>query len=141
MTKEQYAAPPSPQGDRQMNITETAKMYAAQIGPEIDAHAARAAQTPSGSWPGSVERDNTRRLRTAIAMELIGGTDERLRDLILAYTRASDRVDECTVNLTQIKASAADTALDELHFQSRAITTEMAGDLATYCERLEGTKP
>ena len=36
-----------------MNITETAKLYAAQIGPEIDAHAARAAQTPSGSWPGS----------------------------------------------------------------------------------------
>ena len=124
-----------------MNITETAKLYAAQIGPEIDAHAARAAQTPSGSWPGPVERDNTRRLRAAIAMELIGGTDERLRDLILAYTRASDRVDECTVNLTQIKASAADTALDELHFQSRAITTEMAGDLAAYCERLEGTKP
>ena len=124
-----------------MNITETAKLYAAQIGPEIDAYAARAAQTLSGSWPGSVERDNTRRLRTAIAMELIGGTDERLRDLILAYTRASDRVDECTVNLTQIKASAVDTALDELHFQSRAITTEMAGDLATYCERLEGTKP
>ena len=25
-----------------MNITETAKLYAAQIGPEIDAHAARA---------------------------------------------------------------------------------------------------
>ena len=68
-----------------MNITETAKLYAAQIGPEIDAHAARAAQTPSGSWPGSVERDNTRRLRAAIAMELIGGTDERLRDLIRDY--------------------------------------------------------
>jgi hypothetical protein len=65
-----------------MNITETAKIFAAQIGPEIDAYAARAAQTPSGSRPGSVERDNTRRLRTAIAMELIGGTDERLRDLI-----------------------------------------------------------
>ena len=36
-----------------MNITETAKLYAAQISPEIDAHAARAAQTPSSSWPGS----------------------------------------------------------------------------------------
>ena len=48
-----------------MNIPETAKIFAAQIGPEIDAYAARAAQTPSGSRPGSVERDNTRRLRTA----------------------------------------------------------------------------
>ena len=123
-----------------MNITETAKIFAAQIGPEIDAYAARAAQTPSGSWPGSVERDNTRRLRTAIAMELIGGTDERLRDLIRAYAYAAECVDDCMVNLTQGKAIAADTALDELHFQSRAITTEMAGDLATCCERLEGSK-
>jgi hypothetical protein len=123
-----------------MNITETAKLYAAQIGPEIDAHAARAAQTPSGSWPGSVERDNTRRLRTAIAMELIGGTDERLRDLILAYTRASDRVDECTVNLTQLEAVDADDAIDQLDLHSRAIVTELSEDLAAYCERLEGSK-
>jgi len=36
--------------------------------------------------------------------------------------------------------AALHSALDELHFQSRAITTEMAVDLATYCERLEGTK-
>ena len=100
-----------------MNITETAKLYAAQIGPEIDAHAARAAQTPSGSWPGSVERDNTRRLRTAIATELI---DERLRDLIRAYD--------------------ADDATDQLDLHSRAIVTELSEDLAAYCERLEGSK-
>jgi len=123
-----------------MNITETAKLYAAQIGPEIDAHAARAAQTPSGSWPGSVERDNTRRLRTAIAMELIGGTDERLRDLIRAYAYAAECVHQCTVHMTQLEAVDADDAIDQLDLHSRAITTELSEDLAAYCERLEGSK-
>ena len=123
-----------------MNITETAKLYAAQIGPEIDAHAARAAQTPSGSWPGSVERDNTRRLRTAIATELIGGTDERLRDLIRAYAYAAECVHQCTVHMTQLEAVNADDAIDQLDLHSRAIVTELSEDLAAYCERLEGSK-
>jgi hypothetical protein len=123
-----------------MNFTETAKMYAAQILPEIDAYAARAAQTPSGSWPGSVERDNTRRLRTAIAMELIGGTDERLRDLIRAYAYAAECVHQCTVHMTQLEAVDADDAIDQLDLHSRAIVTELSEDLAAYCERLEGSK-
>ena len=123
-----------------MNITETAKIFAAQIGPEIDAYAARAAQTPSGSRPGSVERDNTRRLRTAIAMELIGGTDERLRDLIRAYAYAAECVHQCTVHMTQLEAVNADDAIDQLDLHSRAIVTELSEDLAAYCERLEGSK-
>ena len=123
-----------------MNFTETAKLYAAQILPEIDAYAARAAQTPSGSWPGSVERDNTRRLRTAIAMELIGCTDERLRDLIRAYAYAAECVHQCTVHMTQLEAVDADDAIDQLDLHSRAIVTELSEDLAAYCERLEGSK-
>ena len=128
-----------------MNITETAKLYAAQIGPEIDAHAARAgAASPwpaSGSGPGSVERDNIRRLRAAIAMELIGGTDECLRDLIRAYAYAAECVHQCTVHMTQLEAVDADDAIDQLDLHSRAIVTELSEDLAAYCERLEGTKP